>query len=183
MLHNGKKRKPLNCIFYCSWSVKVSIITTILFFIRRFRHVSINIYFIRCSIKIKFPLSKQCRMIDIFNRGTTYALSMLIIISFFHWILFEYRKNLNFYLPPISSVCLMWRELCWCMSWIFLNYPFILHELFVLHFLSTMSVFPSLTTMSVVVTNAFSVSSKSPLVFLTFSIGLLYFFLQWVTDI
>ena len=35
-----------------------------------------------------------------------------------------------------------------------------------------MSVIPSLTTVTVVVTNAFSVSSKSPLVFLNFSLGL-----------
>ena len=40
----------------------------------------------------------------------------------------------------------------------------------------TISVFPSLTTVSVVVTNAFSVSSKYPLVFLTFSLGLSDFF-------
>ena len=43
---------------------------------------------------------------------------------------------------------------------------------YVFFFLSTMSVFPSLTTVSVVKTNAFLVSSKSPLVFLTFSLGL-----------
>ena len=35
-----------------------------------------------------------------------------------------------------------------------------------------MSVFPSLTTVSVLVTNDFSVSSKSPLVFLTVILGL-----------
>ena len=39
-------------------------------------------------------------------------------------------------------------------------------------FFSNMSVFPSFTTILVVVTNAFSVSSKSPLVFLTLSLGL-----------
>ena len=55
--------------------------------------------------------------------------------------------------------------------------PFILpkwgaHECF----LSTMSVFPSLKTVLVVVTNAFSVSSKYQLVFLTFSFGLSDFF-------
>ena len=43
-----------------------------------------------------------------------------------------------------------------------------------LPYLSTTSVFPSLTTMSVVVTNACLVSSKSPLVFLTFSLGVSY---------
>ena len=43
----------------------------------------------------------------------------------------------------------------------------------VLLLLSTMSVFPYLKTMSVVVTNDFLVSSKSLLVFLIFSIGLL----------
>ena len=37
---------------------------------------------------------------------------------------------------------------------------------------STMSVFPYLTTVSVVVTNAFSVSYKYPLVFLSFSLVL-----------
>ena len=39
------------------------------------------------------------------------------------------------------------------------------------HYLSTMSVFPSLTTVSVLFTNAFLVSFKSLLVFLTLSIG------------
>ena len=39
-----------------------------------------------------------------------------------------------------------------------------------------MSLFPSLTTVSVVATNAFSVSSKYPLVFLTVILGLSYFF-------
>ena len=42
---------------------------------------------------------------------------------------------------------------------------------FVLPYLSTMSVFPYLTTVSVVVTNDCLVSSKSPLVFLNFSLG------------
>ena len=42
---------------------------------------------------------------------------------------------------------------------------------FYLPSLSTMSVFPSLTTVSVVVTNYCLASSKSPLVFLTLSIG------------
>ena len=36
----------------------------------------------------------------------------------------------------------------------------------------TMEVFPYLTTASVVVTNAFLISSKSPLIFLIFSLGL-----------
>ena len=44
------------------------------------------------------------------------------------------------------------------------------------YFFSTMSVLPSLATVSVVATNAFSDSSKSPLLFLTFSLGLSYFF-------
>ena len=39
------------------------------------------------------------------------------------------------------------------------------------HFLSTVSIFPSLSTLSIVVTNYFSISSKSPLDFLTFSLG------------
>ena len=43
---------------------------------------------------------------------------------------------------------------------------------FVLIFLSTVSVFPYLTTMSVVVTNEFLVSSKPPLVFINFSLEL-----------
>ena len=43
-------------------------------------------------------------------------------------------------------------------------------------FLSTMSVLPSLATVSVVVTNYFSVSSKYPLVFLTLLLELSYFF-------
>ena len=38
-------------------------------------------------------------------------------------------------------------------------------------YLSTMSVFPSLKNVSVVVTNAYLVSSKHPLVFLTLSLG------------
>ena len=42
---------------------------------------------------------------------------------------------------------------------------------FDLHYLSTMSVFPSSKTVSVVVTNACLVSSKSPIVFLNFSLG------------
>ena len=42
---------------------------------------------------------------------------------------------------------------------------------FVFLFLSTISVLTSLTTVSVVVTNAFLVSSKFPLVYLTFSLG------------
>ena len=41
----------------------------------------------------------------------------------------------------------------------------------VLLFLSTMSVFTSLETVSVVVTNEFLVSSKYPPVFITFSLG------------
>ena len=45
---------------------------------------------------------------------------------------------------------------------------------FVFPFLSTMSLFPPLTTLSVVATNSFLVSSKYPLVFLTFSLGLSY---------
>ena len=44
--------------------------------------------------------------------------------------------------------------------------------------LSTISVFPSLKTVSVVVTNDYLVSSKSPHVFLTFSFGLSYFFVN-----
>ena len=47
---------------------------------------------------------------------------------------------------------------------------------FCFSFLSTMSVFPYLETVSVVVTNSFSVSSKYLLVFLTFLLGLSYFF-------
>ena len=39
-----------------------------------------------------------------------------------------------------------------------------------------MSLFPSLTTVSVVATNAFLVSFKYPLVFLTVILGLSYFF-------
>ena len=42
---------------------------------------------------------------------------------------------------------------------------------FFFHFLSTVSVVPSLSTISIVVTNAFLVSSKYPLDFLTFSLG------------
>ena len=41
-------------------------------------------------------------------------------------------------------------------------------------FFQTMSVFPTLKTVSVVVTNVCLVSSKSPLVFLTFSLGVSY---------
>ena len=42
---------------------------------------------------------------------------------------------------------------------------------FDLYFLSTMSLFPYLITVSVLVTNACLVSSKSPLAFSTFSLG------------
>ena len=44
-----------------------------------------------------------------------------------------------------------------------------------LPYLSTLSRLPSLTTVSVVVTNAFLVSSKSPLVFITLSLGVSYY--------
>ena len=63
----------------------------------------------------------------------------------------------------------------YCVNLIFYNRRsdnFLHHIRFCFNFLSTMSVLPSLTTMSVVVTNEFLVSSKSPLILLNFSLGL-----------
>ena len=51
---------------------------------------------------------------------------------------------------------------------------FLHHITFCFPFFPTMSVVPSLTTVSVIVTNSFLVLSKYPLIFLTFSLGLLY---------
>ena len=75
-----------------------------------------------------------------FNKSKKYALKMLIIIFFNHWDLFEYRKNENIYLPTSLSFCLMWREFCWYMSWLFPNHLFLIHDIFVLHYLEVFQI-------------------------------------------
>ena len=68
MFHNGKKRKPLNCLFYWCWPV-IATINTIDFFFRGFIQVSVNISFVICSINIKSPLLKKCWMVYFLDYG------------------------------------------------------------------------------------------------------------------
>ena len=94
------------------------------------------------------------------------------------WFLYLFRKCTFIAFGCIK--CFIWCLwfLCFvdCVNLLFFwnrrSYSFPYHIKFCFPFLSTISVVPSLTTVSVEVDNSFLVSYKSPLDFLTFSRGL-----------
>ena len=82
MFHNGDKRKPLNFIFHWGWEVQVAIMTINFFFIRSFSRVSINIFSYPAASRLSFHYWSNAVWLISFNRITSFALNMLIIVSF-----------------------------------------------------------------------------------------------------
>ena len=69
-------------MFYWGWPVQIAIMTINLFLIRKFRHVSINFFSYAAAPRLSFHSWSNAGWLIYFNRVTTYALNMLIIISF-----------------------------------------------------------------------------------------------------
>ena len=80
MFHIGDKRKPLNCILYCGWPVQVAIMTINLFLSEGLDMLaSIFLAYDAASILSFHSWSNEGWLIY-FNRGTTYAPKLLIIV-------------------------------------------------------------------------------------------------------
>ena len=61
--------------------------------------------------------------------GAIYLLKMVIIYSFYHWIIDWYRMNDNLNWLTSSSVYLKWKEWWYNIAWICLNWLLLLHQL------------------------------------------------------
>ena len=91
MLHNGEKRKPLNCIFYFGWPVQFDITTINLFPPEGlYTLASIFISYTAPSI-FSFHYWSNSGWLIYFNRDTTYAINILIILLF----IIEFSSNIG----------------------------------------------------------------------------------------
>ena len=81
MFHNGEKRRPLNCIFYCGWPVQVDITETNFFTESLDTLASIFIFYTAASILSICSWNNAGYFVS-FNSGTAYKLNMSILIPF-----------------------------------------------------------------------------------------------------
>ena len=121
MFHNGKKRKPLHFILYWWWTVFVIINTIKFLFFRGFIHVSLHIFFILFSIKIKFPFLKKFWMVDLLdlwcNISTKYGdhffffiIEFLIVIW---WMIIWIYEQVLQYIWSGRNCCPTYHDFVW----------------------------------------------------------------------
>ena len=132
MFHSGKKRKPLNCLFYWCWPVIVTIMKIDLFLEGSYRLASIFISYSAAS-KFIFHFWSNSGWLIYFIRGSTYALKMLIIISFLSVIFLDIGRMRTCICQQVLQCVWSGRncgrtyhEVVWIICYFWINYVFYL---------------------------------------------------------